>query len=130
VELVRRAVEAFNRQDLTELAGLSDADLEFVSVLTAVDETAAIHRGPGTWTNYFEAMNRAWREWYVDDFRVFDAGGDDVAAVFRLVGRGRQSGVPVERPIGITYRIRHGKLWRMRSYLDPAEALATVGLEE
>ena len=32
--------------------------------------------------------------------------------------------------IGLAYRIREGKLWRMRSYLDPAEALEAAGLSE
>lgn len=41
VELVRRAVEAFNREDLQELAELSDHDLDLASVLTAVDAVEA-----------------------------------------------------------------------------------------
>ncbi len=73
-------------------------------------------------------MDEIWEEWQVEDRQVFDADGDCVVAAFRLVGQGRHSGVPVERKLGITYQIREGKLWRMRSYLDPSEALEAVGL--
>ena len=130
VEIVRAAYDAFNRRDLIALADLSHEDLEFVTVLTAVEAGGATYRGSETWASYFDSMNETWEEWRVEDFRVFDAGGDRVAAVFRIVGKGKHSGVPVEHPIGLAYRIRRGKLWRMRSYLDPAEALEAVGLAE
>jgi ketosteroid isomerase-like protein len=130
VELVHSGLDAFNHRDLRALAELSHEDLEFVTVLTAVEAGGATYRGSETWASYFADMNEAWEEWRVEDFRVFDAGDDRVAAVFRIVGKGKHSGVPVEHPIGVAYRIRQGKIWRMRSYLDPAEALEAVGLAE
>ena len=130
VDLVRRLVEAFNRRDMRGLAELSHDDLEFVSVLTAVDAGGATYRGSETWTSYFAAMNETWDEWQVEDFQVFDGREDGVAGVFRIVGKGKHSGAPVEHEIGLAYRIRDGKVWRMRSYLDPGQALEAVGLRE
>lgn len=130
VELVRRGYEAFNRRDLKELAELSHEDLEFTSVIAAVDAGGASYRGSQTWTSYFAAMDQTWEEWRADDFQTFDAGGDRVAATFRITGTGKHSGAPVERKIGLVYRIRDGQLWRMRSYLDPAEALEAAGVSE
>ena len=130
VEVVRRGYEAFNRRDLRALAELSHEDLEFTSVMAAVDAGGAAYRGSQTWTSYFAAMDQTWEEWRAEDFEAFDAGGDRVAAVFRLTGRGKHSGAPVERKIGLVYRIRDGQLWRMRSYLDPTEALEAAGLRE
>ncbi len=130
VEIVRRLVAAFNSRDLSALAELCHPEFEFVSVLTAVDAGGATYRGKEAWASYLADMDDTWAEWQVEDVRVFDPGDDRVAAVFRLVGKGRHSGVPVERTIGIVYRIREGKLWRGRSYLDPSEALKAVGLAE
>ena len=130
VDLVRRLVEAFNRRDMRGLAELSHDDLEFVSVLTAVDAGGATYRGSETWTSYFAAMNETWDEWQVEDFQVFDGREYGVAGVFRIVGKGKHSGAPVEHEIGLAYRIRDGKVWRMRSYLDPGQALEAVGLRE
>ena len=130
VEIVHRAIDAFNRRDIRALAELSHEDLEFVSVLTAVDAGGASYHGSGAWASYFAVMNETWEDWHVEDFRLFDAGEDRVACVFRLVGKGKHSGAPVEREVGLAYRIREGKLWRMRSYLDPSEALEAMGLRE
>jgi ketosteroid isomerase-like protein len=130
VELARTSIDLFNHRDLSALAELSQEDFEFVSVLTAVDAGGATYRGSQAWTSYFAAMDETWEEWRVEDSEVFDAGDDGVAAVFRIVGKGKHSGVPVEHAIGVAYRIRQGKLWRMRAYLDPREALKAVGLEE
>ncbi len=129
VDLVLRSVEAFNARDMGGLAELSHDDLEFVSVL-AVDAGGATYRGSETWTSYFAAMDETWEEWQAEGFRVFDGGEDRVAGVFRIVGTGKHSGAPVEHEIGLAYRIREGKLWRMRAYLDPTEALEAVGLRE
>jgi ketosteroid isomerase-like protein len=130
VEIVHMAGKAFNRQDVEALAAISDDDLEFLSALTAVDTGGVAYRGPGAWAAYFTRMDEIWDGWHLGDLEVFDAGDDRVAAVFRLVGRGKGSGVPVEHRIGLAYRMRQGKLWRMRSYLDPGEALEAVGLRE
>lgn len=128
VAIVESALQAFNRRDLNALAGLSYADLEIVSTLTAANLGGSTYLGSDAFTGYFAAMDESWDEWRIEDFDVLDASDDRVACLCRLVGKGRQSGVPVERPVGITYRIRDEKLWRIRSYLDPDEALKAVGL--
>jgi uncharacterized protein len=131
VDVVRRAYEAFNHPDrVRALAELSDDDLEFVSVLTAVEAGGATYRGPEGWATYFARMDEIWDDWHAKDLEVFDAGDDRVAAVFRLAGTGKGSGAPVEHLIGLAYRIRNGKLWRMRSYVDPSDALEAVGLRD
>ena len=53
VEIVQRAIDAFNRRDIRALAELSHEDLEFVSVLTAVDAGGASYHGSGAWASYF-----------------------------------------------------------------------------
>ena len=130
VEFVRHAMDVFNRRDLMALAEISHEDLEWTSVMAAMDSGGATYRGSQTWPSYFEAMDQTWEEWRIGEPRIFDAGGDRVAAVFRLVGTGRSSGVPVDREVGVTYRIRDGQMWRMHVYLDPGEALEAVGLSE
>ncbi len=80
--------------------------------------------------HYFDRMHETWEEWQVEDFRVFDAGDDRVVAVARLVGKGKTSGAAVEHEVGLAYTIKRGKLWRLRSYLDPADAFEAAGLSE
>ena len=128
VELVRKATDAFNRRDFDMLEELADDDLEFVSVLTAVDGSAATYRGAQTWARYFEAMDETWTDWRAEDLQLFDGGDDRVAATFRIVGTGRHSKVSVDRRVGLAYRVREGRLWRVRSYLEPSDALDAAGL--
>lgn len=130
VEIVRSAVDAFNRRDLNALAAACTEDFEFISVLAAIDSEDATYRGATAWADYFADMDEMWEGWQVEDLRIFDAGGDRTACLFRLVGEGRLSGVRVERAVGITQHLRDGKLWRVRSYPNPAEALEAVGLSE
>ena len=130
VEIAHKVREAFNREDLVDLAEFSDDDLEFISVFTAVDSGGATYRGPDSWAAYFEAMHEAWAEWQIEDFRVLDAGDDRVVSLFRLVGTGRRSGVPVEQAAGLAYWFRNGKIWRLHAYSDHDEALEAVGLRE
>src|SRR6476619_6774384 len=121
VELVRRAIEAFNRRDLKALAELTHDDFEFVSVLTAVDAEGATYRGSAAWTTYFEDMSEAWKDWRVEGSpELFDGGDNRVAGIIRIVGTGRHSDAQVERVVGLTYFVRDRRLWRMRSYTDPA----------
>jgi ketosteroid isomerase-like protein len=129
VEVVRRLFAAFNRRDLKALAADVHPNFEFVSVLTAVD-AGTTYRGPRAWTLYFEAMDETWKDWHAEDVRLFDGGDELVVGVFRIVGTGVHSNAPVDREVGLVYRFRQGQLWRMRSYLDPQQALEAVGLSE
>ena len=131
VEIVGTAIEAFNRRDVGALVDLSEGDLEIVSALTAANLGGSTYRGETpAWTDYLAAMDETWEEWGIEDAELRDAGDDRVACLCRLVGRGEVSGVLVERGVGIVYWIRDRKLWRVRSYLDPSEALEAVGLSE
>ena len=91
---------------------------------------SATYRGPETWALYFERMTETWDGWQVEDVRIFDAGGNCVVALARLVGTGRSSGVKVGQEIGLVYTLNSGKLWRLRSYRDSAKALEAAGLSE
>lgn len=115
---------------MSALADLSHENLEIVSVLTAANLGGATYRGSEARTSYFAAMDETWAEWQVEDFHVFDGSDDRVACLCRMVGKGKRSGVPVERAVGITYQFRQAQLWQVRSYLDPGEALEAVGLRE
>jgi hypothetical protein len=57
------------------------------------------------------------------DFRlVAELCDDDLGAL--------RSGVPVDREVGLVYRLRGGKLWRVHSYLEAKDALAAAGLPQ
>lgn len=129
VEFVERAVAAFNARDFEALYELSHPDLEFTSILTAVDAGGATYRGRRAWERYFESMDDLWDGWRLEDVDIRDGEPGRVACILRLVGAGRHSGVPVERRIGVSYLIRDGQVRRLTAHPDPEDALRAVGLE-
>src|SRR5919206_396486 len=56
--------------------------------------------------------------------------GDRVVAIGRWITRGEESGIETTPPLASVVEFRDGKAIRVRSYLDPKEALADVGLRE
>jgi ketosteroid isomerase-like protein len=62
--------------------------------------------------------------------RFLDAGGDRVIHLYRIVGEGAGSGVPVSRDGAILWQLQNGKLFKGKVYLDKREALKAAGLQE
>jgi ketosteroid isomerase-like protein len=49
--------------------------------------------------------------------------------LYRIVGRGRGSGVPVAQDIAILWTLRQGRVVHGKVYLDQREARRAAGLE-
>ena len=76
-----------------------------------------------TWTENFD-------EWRISAEQVIDAGNDQVVVVGHQTARGKGSGAVVEEEFGIVYTIKDGQVVGQKMYVDPADALKAVGLEE
>jgi ketosteroid isomerase-like protein len=75
-------------------------------------------------------LDAAWEEWRTENDRLLDAGTDRVLHLYRIVGRGKGSGVPVEQDIAILWQLRNGKLFIGQVFLDQNQALEAAGLSE
>jgi|SRR3954471_6092487 len=76
---------------------------------------------------YIESFTKYWDEIRFEPQEYLDAG-DRVVVVARLVGRGKKSGVAVERTWSYVWTLRSGKALRMDSFADRREALEAAGL--
>jgi ketosteroid isomerase-like protein len=123
IEIVRQAVEAFNARDRDRLLGLMDPEIEFRSVFER-----KTYRGLAEMVQYREDLDATLEEFHSEDDRFLDAGQDRVVYLYRVVGRGTGSGVPVSRENAILWRLRNGKLLKGEVYLDQGEALEAAGL--
>ena len=126
LEIVRRALEAFNRGDF-------EAALRDVAPDGAFDWSHS--RGPdaGVYAGH-DAIRRFWTN-MTDPFdrSTFEPGeftpcGEHVVVSIRgrMTGRG---GIEVEVKTAAVATVRGGKLVRWTMYQDEAEALEAVGLE-
>ena|SRR5256885_16827680 len=124
VEVVRQAVDAFNARDRDRLLSLMDPEIEFRSVFEQ-----KTYRGLAEMLQYREDIDATLQEFHTEHDR-FLAGRDRVVHLYRIVGRGAGSGVPVSRENAILWQLRNGKLLKGRVYLDQRQALDAAGLSE
>jgi ketosteroid isomerase-like protein len=128
VQLVWRAMQAWNREDIDELVPLTDPEVEFVSIFAGME--GRTYRGYDGLRRYFADMKDAWAEFHRDIEGMKDAGSNQVVVFFRLLGTARASGVPVDERVTTVFRLREGRLYRMVVYRDRDEALEAAGLRQ
>ena len=73
----------------------------------------------GTWEDYRQELEE-----------IIDTPGDEVIVLVREFGRGKGSGIEVERPIAAMWTLRDRKAVRIRFYPDRDAALEALGLTE
>jgi Ketosteroid isomerase-related protein len=127
VEIARRAIEAFNRIDVDVFTALTTPDFEWSPSMVAIE--GEIFLGHEGIEKYFASLGNAWEDFHIlrDEFRDH---ADVVVMLGELRGRGKNSGVTVDAPLGMVFDLRGGRISRIRGYLDHADALQAAGLSE
>ena len=131
VEVVRLALEAWQRDDLDSHLSLIDPDVEWHT---------AIERGFGPAESVYhghDGIRELWNLWRteVEDFwietdEIRDLRDERVLHLAHMRFRGRASGIMVESQLALVATLRDGKIVRSEDYLSHQEALKAVGLEE
>ena len=110
MEIVRRAIDAWNRRDIDDMFALSDPEGEYVNSPSAIepgtrrgrDEMAAVVR------EQWELLTDG--RWEID--RLYDRG-EEVIALGRISRRMPGSDARLEDQSLISYKIRSGKMVRI-----------------
>jgi hypothetical protein len=126
VELVYRAIDAFNRRDLDAFLVLTDREVEFTPYERAVEGLGPYcgHDGVRTWwKESFEVLPDLRAEVY----EVRDLGSRTFVHGC-LRGQGAGSGAPIERTMWLAIEWRNQKEVWWRAFQSEAEALEAVGL--
>jgi ketosteroid isomerase-like protein len=129
VEVVRRSCEAFVAGDAETAMAALDPQIEWHATVGGIDE-GQIARGHEEVVQAFLDYFEVWERLEMRAEKFIDAGGDDVVVFWHEVAKGRESGVVVETDTGTVQTVRDGKIIRVRSYMDRAEALEAAGLSE
>jgi ketosteroid isomerase-like protein len=130
VELMRRGLDAYNRRDVEAAIELLDPAVEWyaaLDVLLGGEET--VYRGHEGIRTLFATIDETFSELEAEatGFRDLD---DRLVAIGRLRTRGRRSGAETSSDVGWLIEFRDQKIVRVRTFLDPAEALAAAGVSE
>jgi ketosteroid isomerase-like protein len=122
VELVREAFAAWGRRDNETVRTLFHRDAEFRSAIVGRIE-GGVYRGHDDIERNFSDLDEAFEDWHTENERFLDVGGEVVVVLYRIVGQGKGSGVPVDREVGVVFTLRDGKVASGEVYLDPQDAL-------
>ncbi len=125
VELVQRAIQAFNRREVW----LDYLDPEVEWVEDPRYPGADSFRGPSGVERSIMKWWDAWSEITVHVEEAIDLG-DQVVIAGHTQARGHDSDVSVTAPIGAVYEFRGAKVVRVQVCSSRAEALEAVGLRE
>jgi ketosteroid isomerase-like protein len=128
LEKFRRGLEAYNRHDVEGLIADADPEIEWhPALLVKLGGTQTVFRGHDGLRALFREIEDTLAEIHVE-FSEIEDRDDLIVAVGRIRTRGKASGAVTESPVGYVGEFRDGKMLRVRTYLDPAEALEAAGL--
>jgi hypothetical protein len=128
VELLRQAIDAFNRRDLDAFLALMDPGVEFTPYERAVEGLGPYHGHQAVrawWGESFEALPDLSAELY----EVREVG-DVTFSHGRLRGTGAGSGASFERTLWMLNEWREGKQVWWHAFGSEADALEAAGLQE
>ena len=122
--IVRQAYEAFLAGDFDSAFERIDTD-EFVLVdPTRVDTTE--YAGRTGFEKWLVEWIGSWDEWRMELEDVI-AGGEQVVALCRQWGVGKDSGVEVEQPFAMVWTLRGGRVVKAIYFDRQSDALAAIG---
>ena len=73
------------------------------------------YRGLDEIVRWRDDLDAALEDFHLEDIRFLNAGGNRVVALYRIVGRGAGSGVPVSREVGGLWQLRNARSSKWRS---------------
>jgi ketosteroid isomerase-like protein len=130
VEIARRMLDAWNRQDIEGILALTDPEAEYVNAPTAVE--------PGTRRGHDEVAAVMRKQWEglsgaVQEIDRFHDRGDEIITEGRLSRTMPGSDARLSNPLLISWKFRDGKLIRLEQLgagPDFPDALKAAGLRE
>ena len=119
-DVVRRALEAFNSQDLSAVRELSDEQFEWRPAMAAGVEGRTYVGIEGV-ERYFAELRETWDEMWIIPGDVHEWRKGFVLSVTAHV-RGHASGVALAQPATAVFTLREGRIRAVEMFVDPAAA--------
>jgi ketosteroid isomerase-like protein len=130
VDSFKRGLEASNRRDIEALVETLDPEVEWSPAFPVLlGEEAKVYRGHDGVREMFRGFYDVVDEIHVEYSEIRDLG-DRVVGIGRGRVRGQASGAATESPFACISDFKNGKSVRVRTYLDPQDALEAAGLSE
>ena len=127
VELIRRAYAALNRGDIEAFVSLCDDDFHLDMSERVLNP--ATYEGHDGIRRFYREVREVWAEFMWEPEQLH-ATGERVVALLHSHGRGRGSGVEIDRDVAMLWTVRDGRAVAVRFYIDQADALEAAGLDD
>jgi ketosteroid isomerase-like protein len=128
LELIRAVLEAWGRGDIEEPLR---EHFEPTARLDLSENifNSAVYEGYDDIARQRREVSEVWDHFKIEVEQFFE-GKDVVVAHTHEHGRGKASGVEVDRDTAFLFRLHEGKISEVRSYRDRDRALADAGLAD
>lgn len=127
IEVVRSLHERLNSGDIDGVVELCEPGFHLdMSERVFNPEIYAGHDGI---RRFYADVRDIWEQYSWTPEQLIDAR-PHVVALVRAQGRGRGSGLEVDRRIALVWTFDRGRATALRLYVDPARALEALGLSE
>ena len=120
VDLVRRALAALNAGNIEEFVTVCDRDFE----LDMSDRVfnPSTYRGHDGIRQFHAEVLEVWEHYVWEPEQILERG-DVIVALVRTTGRGRGSGLEVDRETAMIWTVRDDKAVSLRFYRERGQAL-------
>jgi ketosteroid isomerase-like protein len=128
-DLLRRFYESLNQGDLDSVLELCTDDVELYQDPEVIEMVAALTpRGQERIAQYLRGWLDSWSAYHARP-QKFLQSGERVAALTRLRARGKNSQFEIEVEMADVFMLRDGRIARFRLYIQPTDALESLGIE-
>lgn len=124
IETTQRFTDALERRDYE--AAASELGPGFEIDDTDIPEST----GADSFHAWIARWDESWESWRIEDLEIRPAGEERTVALFKMVVKGKGSGIELARDDATLTEFRDGKIIRIGYYNDQAQALEAAGLSK
>ena len=121
VQVIRRAIEAFNAGDVEEMLALADPALEWRPAFGAATDGATAYHGHPGFRVYWRGTQDIWDHFHFEPEQFID-DETSIVVIRRGSGRAKGSGIEIDKPFAMLWKVRKGKTVFGQTFTDPHEA--------
>jgi ketosteroid isomerase-like protein len=121
IETMRRLVQA-------TAAGDYEAAIAELDPAVEIDDTDITEStGADSFHQWLARWDQVWESWKIEELELL-ASGNNVLALFRMIVKGKGSGIELSREDALVSRFRDGKIVYLGYYNDQRQAREAAGL--
>ena len=121
-EVIRKAVECYNRGDAETVSALLHDDIRYC--IHADPETGPYQADCAGIGAFWKAIERIQADWQIDEYRLTDiiVSGERAAAQIGVKMTSRYTGVSRETELALFFTVKDGRIVELHEYHDTAAA--------